>query len=91
MITKAENYLDMQFNNNAQLIATLINKWVKTNPDNKEFRAVQKAIIENTIYVATLHNNLLACKWVNSDYREQRNDALLELNELKEDIKEYEL
>ena len=38
------------------------------------------------IYVAGLQNDLAACKIANSDYREQRNEALYDLELIKEDL-----
>jgi len=38
-----------------------------------------------------LQNDLMACKIANSEFREQRNDAILELEELKEELEEYDL
>jgi len=53
--------------------------------------SLRDAFIDNAIYVACLQNELMACKMANSDYREQRNDALLELDELKDEMKQYDL
>ena len=42
-------------------------------------------------YTNNLQTNLANCKIANSDYREQKNEALLKLQDLKEDIEEYKL
>lgn len=91
MRDKIQNIQDLEYSNNQILIGELIQKWIKSKPTNKELLSLRDAFIDNSIYVAGLQNDLLACKMANSEYREQRNDAILELEELKEDIEEYEL
>tara|TARA_R100000900_G_scaffold103574_5_gene80408 strand:+ start:151 stop:426 length:276 start_codon:yes stop_codon:yes gene_type:complete len=91
MRTKIENIQDLNYNNNQTLIGELITKWIKAKPKNKELIDLRDAFIDNAIYVACLQNELMACKMANSDYREQRNDALLELDELKDEMKQYDL
>lgn len=91
MIRKIENLEELQFNNNTVLISSLILKWIKEKPNNKELQELNNAFASNTIYVASLHNKYMICKSVNSDYREERNNALLKLEELKEDQKQYDI
>ena len=89
MRTKIENIQDLNYNNNQLLIGDLIKKWVKAKPKNKELIGLRDAFIDNSIYVACLQNELTACKMANSDYREQRNDAILKLDELMEVKKNF--
>ena len=91
MRDKIQNIQDLEYSNNQILIGELIQKWIKSKPTNKELLSLRDAFIDNSIYVAGLQNDLMACKMANSEYREQRNDAILELEELKEDLEEYEL
>jgi hypothetical protein len=91
MRNKIQNIQDLEYSNNQILIGELIKKWLETKPKNKELLKLRDAFIDNSIYVAGLQNDLTACKMANSEYREQRNDAILELEELKEDLKEYDL
>ena len=91
MRNKIQNIQDLEYSNNQILIGELIQKWIKSKPTNQELLSLRDAFIDNSIYVAGLQNDLMACKMANSEYREQRNDAILELEELKEDLKEYEL
>ena len=91
MRDKIQNIQDLEYSNNQILIGELIQKWIKSKPTNQELLSLRDAFIDNSIYVAGLQNDLMACKMANSEYREQRNDAILELEELKEDLKEYEL
>ena len=91
MRNKIQNIQDLEYSNNQILIGELIQKWIKSKPTNKELLNLRDAFIDNSIYVAGLQNDLMACKMANTEYREQRNDAILELEELKEDLEEYEL
>lgn len=91
MRNKIQNIQDLEYNNNQILIGELIQKWIKSKPTNKELLNLRDAFIDNSIYVAGLQNDLMACKIANSEFREQRNDAILKLEELKEDLEEYEL
>ena len=88
---KLTNLKDLQYYNNSIVISELINKWVKDKPNNEALKTIQAAYIEVIFYTNNLQTNLANCKIANCHYREQKNDALLELEELKEDIKEYEL
>jgi len=91
MRNKMQNLQDLEYTNNAILLGELINKWVKSKPKNVELLKFQQSFIDNSIYVAGLQNDLAACKMANSDYREQKNDALYQLDLIKEDLKEYEI
>ena len=88
---KIQNTKDLSFYNNAILFTELINKKVNDNIDDEELKLMQTLIIDIFFYTNNLQTHIANCKVANSKYRELRNDALLELNELKEDIKEYEL
>lgn len=91
MRTKIENIQDLQYSNNQILIGETIKKWLKAKPKNKELLDLRDAFIDNSIYVAGLQNDLTACQMANSEYREQRNEALYDLELIKEDLEEYEL
>ena len=88
---KLTNLKDLQYYNNIILLSELVNKVVKDNPESEELKEIQKALIETIFYTNNLQTNFANCKIANSDYREQRNDALLKLNELKEDITEFKI
>ena len=88
---KIQNTKDLSFYNNAILFTELINKKVNDNIDDKELKLMQTLLIDIVFYTNNLQTHIANCKVANSKYRELRNDALLELEELKEDIKEYEL
>jgi hypothetical protein len=88
---KIQNTKDLSFYNNAILFTDLLNKKVNDNIDDKELKLMQTLLIDIFFYTNNLQTHIANCKVANSKYRELRNDALLELEELKEDIKEYEL
>lgn len=91
MRNKIQNIQDIEYYDNSIVIADLINKWTKAKPNNKELLDLQSRFIQMCIYVAGLQNDLAACKIANSDYREQKNEALYNLELIKEDLKEYEI
>ena len=91
MRNKMQNLQDLEYTNNAILLGELINKWVKSKPKNVELLQFQQLFIDNSIYVAGLQNDLAACKMANSDYREQMNEALYDLELYKEEMKAYNL
>ena len=88
---KIQNTKDLSFYNNAILFTDLLNKKVNDNIDDEKLKLMQTLLIDIFFYVNNLQTHIANCKVANSKYRELRNDALLELDELKEDIKEYEL
>ena len=88
---KIQNTKDLSFYNNAILFTELINKKVNDNIDDEDLKLMQTLLIDIFFYTNNLQTHIANCKVANSKYRELRNDALLELEELKEDIKEYEL
>lgn len=89
MRNKMQNLQDLEYTSNAIILGELINKWVKGKPNNKELLQFQQLFIDNSIYVAGLQNDLTACKMANSDYREQRNEALYDLELIREENKYY--
>ena len=89
MRNKMQNLQDLEYTSNAIILGELINKWVKAKPNNKELLQFQQLFIDNSIYVAGLQNDLTACKMANSDYREQRNEALYDLELIREENKYY--
>tara|TARA_R110000782_G_scaffold22023_1_gene58843 strand:+ start:565 stop:840 length:276 start_codon:yes stop_codon:yes gene_type:complete len=91
MRNKIQNIQDIEYYDNSIVIADLINKWTKAKPKNKELLDLQSRFIQMCIYVAGLQNDLTAFKMANSDYREQKNQALYDLELIKEDLKEYEI
>lgn len=91
MRNKIQNIQDLEYSNNQILIGEIIKKWLKAKPKNKELLDLRDAFIDNSIYVAGLQNDLTACQMANSEYREQRNEALYDLELIKEDLEEYEL
>ena len=91
MRNKIQNLQDLEYTSNAILLGELINKWVKSKPKNVELLQFQQLFIDNSIYVAGLQNDLVACKMANSDYRERMNEALYDLELYKEEMKAYNL
>ena len=89
MLTKIQNTKDLAYYNNAILLSELINKEV-ADSDNKNLVTIQECIIDILFYTNNLQTHIANCKLANSKYREQRNNALLEINELTEEIEYIE-
>jgi len=85
-MNKIQNTKDMAFYNNAILFTELINKKVNNNIDDEELVLMQTLLVDIFFYVNNLQTHLANCKVANSKYREQRNEALLIADELREEI-----
>lgn len=85
-MNKIQNTKDLSFYNNAILFTKLINKKVNDNIDDEELRLMQELLIDVFFYVNNLQTHYANCKMMNSKYREQRNDALLIADELRDEI-----
>tara|TARA_R110002020_G_scaffold108921_3_gene252282 strand:+ start:1582 stop:1863 length:282 start_codon:yes stop_codon:yes gene_type:complete len=83
---KIQNTKDLAFYNNAILLTELINKRVNDNIDDKELKTMQTLLIDVFFYVNNLQTHLANSKITSSVYREERNDALLKIAELKEEL-----
>jgi len=83
---KIQNTKDLSFYNNAILFTKLLNKKVNKNIDDEELKLMQTLLIDIFFYVNNLQTHYANCKMMNSKYREQRNDALLIADELREEI-----
>jgi len=85
-MNKIQNTKDLSFYNNAILFTEFINKKVNDNIDDEELVIMQKLLIDIFFYVNNLQTHYANCKMMNSKYREQRNDALLIADELRDEI-----
>ena len=87
MSDKIQNLHDLEYYSNMQLCTSLIQKWIKLKPDNKELQYLSKALTDTAFYVNRIQGDLQKHKEAISDYREDKNRALLELKELKQQSK----
>lgn len=85
-MNKIQNIKDLSFYNNSILFTKLLNKKVNDNIDDEELRLMQELLIDIFFYVNNLQTHYANCKMMNSKYREQRNDALLIADELRDEI-----
>lgn len=83
---KIQNTKDLSFYNNAILFTELLNKKVNDNIDDEDLKLMQTLLVDIFFYVNNLQTHLANCKVANSKYREQRNDALLIADELRDEI-----
>lgn len=83
---KIQNTKDLSFYSNSILLTKLINKKVENNIDDKDLKLIQTLLIDIFFYINNLQTHSANCKVANSKYREQRNLALIKVNELTEEI-----
>jgi len=83
---KIQNTKDLSFYNNSILFTELLNKRVNDNIEDEELKLMQTLIIDIFFYVNNLQTHYANCKLMNSKFREQRNDALIIADELRDEI-----
>ena len=83
---KIQNTKDLLFYNNSILLTELINKKVNDNIDDQDLKLMQTLLIDIFFYVNNLQTHLANSKIQNSKLRELRNDALIKVNELTDEI-----
>ena len=83
---KIQNTKDLSFYNNSILLTELINKKVNQDIDDQDLKLMQTLLIDIFFYVNNLQTHLANTKILNSKLRELRNDALIKVNELTDEI-----
>tara|TARA_R100001143_G_C3262562_1_gene88445 strand:- start:168 stop:422 length:255 start_codon:yes stop_codon:yes gene_type:complete len=78
---KIQNLHDLEYYNNMQLCCSLAQKWVELKPNNKELQHLSKAITDIAFYVIRIQEDLQVHKSALSDYRYEKNKALLKLKD----------
>ena len=91
MQDKIDNLEDLKYYSNMLLCTGLVKKWRELKPDNPEIKKLSKALIEVTLYVIRLQDDLHNHKTAFSDERYAKNKALLELKELTEKYQAHEI
>jgi len=91
MRNKIENLQDLKYYSNMLLCTGLIKKWTELKPDNPDLQKMAKALIDITLYVIRLQEDLQCNKIAVSDYRYRKNKALLQLKELTDKNQLYEI
>ncbi len=84
---KIQNLHDLEYYGNMQLCTGLVQKWIRLKPENKELQHLCKALTDVAFYVNRIQGDLQKHQEAISDYREDKNRALLELQELKQQSK----
>jgi hypothetical protein len=84
---KIQNLHDLEYYASMLLISGMVKKWTKAKPHNKDLKKLTDALLKITLYVPRLQDDLRMHKMAISEYRYDKNKALLELKELK---KKYE-
>lgn len=84
---KIQNLHDLDYYASMLLISGIVKKWSKAKPNNPDLKKIIDALLKITLYVPRIQDDLAKYKMAISEYRYDKNKALLELQELK---KKYE-
>lgn len=82
-IDKIQNLKDMEYYANMEVCSSLVKKWRKLKPNNKELKSFEENLLEIAIYVVGLFRDNHFHKVAMSDYKEKWNKVQLELQDLK--------
>ena len=80
---KIQNLSDMEYYANMTLCLGLLKKWTDRSK-SKDLQKFTTAILDISFYTMKLQDDLHKHKLAVSDYRYKKNQALLELKEVKE-------
>lgn len=80
---KITNLKDLEYYSDMLLCTGLAKKWRDAKPKNQHLIKLADALVNITFYVINLKQDLETYKIASSDYRYEKNKALLELQELK--------
>jgi len=83
-IDKIQNLKDIEYYSNMELCSSLVRKWRKLKPNNKELKSFDLNLLEISLYVVEIQRDNHFHKDAISDYKERWNKVRLELQELKE-------
>ena len=57
-IDKVTNLKDLEYYNNMQLCSSLVKKWRKLKPNNKELKSFDQNLLEVTLYVVEIQRDI---------------------------------
>ena len=92
--------LDLEYSNDVLLVTSMLRKWQKAKPENKELQAVVDAFMNCVYYTNKVTMERYGYNEYCSNARDERNRAILrarsaeeKINELQEQLKQvnYEL
>ena len=86
-VDKIQNLKDMEYYASYILVSELVLKWSKAKPDNEEIKALSKAWADVHFYVNTKCQELRLHKQAISEYRYDKNQAILEKQEKEKEVK----
>lgn len=83
MKTKIENLRELEYYADFIAGSTLTQDWIKEKPKNEKLQLLAKSWIGCCFYVNYMEQELRLYKKVTSEYREDKNKALIENRKLK--------
>ena len=84
------NQNDLLYYTDMELLSSLVLKWVKAKPDNKELKAISDAVCSITIYVNSLQMDRNSYNQLISEWRSERNNAILKCRAAEEKIEQLQ-
>jgi len=92
--TQIQNLKDLEFYAHIDSAINLIKKWIDKSPNNKELQLMSDSLVGIFLWANTMEQEARIHDSIVSEYREDRNKARLELQDLKdkyEHLKKLEL
>jgi hypothetical protein len=92
--TQIQNLKDLEFYSHIDSAINLIKKWIDKSPNNKELQLMSDSLVGIFLWANTMEQEARIHDSIVSEYREERNKARLELQEIKdkyEHLKKLEL
>jgi hypothetical protein len=81
-----ENQNDLLYYTDIELCLSLVKKWLKDRPNNKELQELSKALVSISFYVNKLTLDRYSYTRLITDARQEKNQALLKAQDLHEQI-----
>ena len=88
MKTKIENLRDLEYQSAFIFVSELTLKWAKAKPQNKELKELCYSWAQIEFHVNYLDSELRLHKQSISEYREDKNNALLRVRELEKKVED---
>ena len=92
--SKKQNLKDLEFYGHIDAAINLVKKWKQQSPNNKEINLMSDSLVGIFFWANTMQQEVRVHDEIVSQYREDRNKARLELQEIKnkyEHLKKLEL
>lgn len=87
---KIQNLKDLEYYNAFDYISTTVLRWCKAKPDNEELKQMSKCCAEVFFYATTLQQERRLLEMSISQYREDKNRAVLRARKSEEEVEKLQ-